>query len=114
MWNYDLERVQIFQFSQASIIDPIINSLSDEEIQAEPHAYDFKQLRLHGQAVCRPVCTGKRRHFKVEKQISEAWDKVVEEGFDMTVLFVGGDPYKVWALSKGGTERKLARVELLS
>ena len=98
VWNYDLERVQIFQFSQASIIDPIINSLSDEEIQAEPHAYDFKvttngmtgmDKRYNVQCV-----PGKRRQPKIEKQISEAWDKVVEEGFDMTVLFVGGDPYK--------------------
>ena len=32
VWNYDEECVQVFQFSQQGLIDPIISNLSDEEI----------------------------------------------------------------------------------
>ena len=42
IWNYEEECVQVFQFSQQGLIDPIISNLSDEEISQEPHAYDFK------------------------------------------------------------------------
>ena len=42
VWNYEEECVQVFQFSQQGLIDPIISNLSDEEISQEPHAYDFK------------------------------------------------------------------------
>ncbi len=42
IFNYEEEMVQIFQFSQQGLIDPIIAYLSDEEISQEPWAYDFK------------------------------------------------------------------------
>ena len=34
-----MECVQVFQFSQQGLIDPIISNLSDEEISQEPQAY---------------------------------------------------------------------------
>ena len=36
---------------------------------------------------------GKRRNPKVEKQIDEAWQEVVQKGFDLKALLVGGDPF---------------------
>ena len=97
VYNYDAEKVQAFQFSQASLIDPIIASLSDEEIGAEPHAYDFK-LSATGTgmdkryaASCVP---GKRRQPAVDKKISAAWDEVVEAGADLSNLIVGADVFK--------------------
>ena len=42
IYNYEEEAVQVFQFSQAGLIDPIIANLSDDEIQQEPSMYDFK------------------------------------------------------------------------
>ena len=36
IWNYDLERVQVFQFTQSTLINPIVEALSDEEIEIEP------------------------------------------------------------------------------
>ena len=41
VWNYEEEKVQVFQFHQQGIAAPIIEALSDEEIEAEPTAYDF-------------------------------------------------------------------------
>ena len=96
-WNYEAEKVQVFQFSQASLIDPIIASLSDEEIGTEPHAYDFK-LSATGTgmdkryaASCVP---GKRRQAPIDKQITKAWEEVQEEGADLSNLLVGADVFK--------------------
>ena len=96
-WNYEAEKVQAFQFSQASLIDPIIASLSDEEIGAEPHAYDFKisatgtGMDKRYAASCVP---GKRRQGPVDKKITAAWDEVQEAGCELSNLLVGGDPFK--------------------
>ena len=96
-WNYEAEKVQAFQFSQASLIDPIIASLSDEEIGAEPWAFDFK-LSATGTgmdkryaAMCVP---GKRRQAAVEKKINAAWEEVQEAGADLSNLLVGADVFK--------------------
>ena len=42
IWNYETELVQVFEFSQQSIANPLIAALSDEEVEAEPHLTDFK------------------------------------------------------------------------
>ena len=98
IWNYEEECVQVFQFSQAGLIDPIISNLSDDEISQEPHAYDFK-ISTNGlsgmdkryQVACVP---GKRRQEKVDKQIAEAFQEVLKEGGDLSNLLVGADPFK--------------------
>ena len=98
IWNYEEECVQVFQFSQAGLIDPIIANLSEEEIGAEPWAFDFK-ISTNGlsgmdkryNVACVP---GKRRQEKVAKQVDEAFDKVMEEGADLSNLLVGADPFK--------------------
>ena len=37
---------------------------------------------------------GRRRKAADDKKISEAWEAVVEKGFDLSVLLSGGDPFK--------------------
>ena len=98
IWNYEEEAVQVFQFSQQGLIDPIISNLSDEEISQEPHAYDFK-LSTNGlsgldkryNVACVP---GKRRQEKVNKEITAAFDEVMNQGADLSNLLVGADPFK--------------------
>ena len=98
IWNYDEEAVQVFQFSQQGLIDPIISNLSDEEISQEPHAYDFKistnglsGLDKRYNVACVP---GKRRQDKVNKEIEAAWKEVLDAGADLSNLLVGADPFK--------------------
>jgi hypothetical protein len=97
VYSYDAEKVQVFQFSQASLIDPIIASLSDEEIGAEPWSYDFKisatgtGMDKRYSAMCVP---GKRRQAPVEKKINAAWEEVQEAGADLSNLLVGADVFK--------------------
>ena len=96
--TYEEECVQVFQFSQQGLIDPIISNLSDEEISQEPHAFDFK-ISTNGlsgmdkryQVACVP---GKRRQEKVNKQIEAAFDEVMNQGADLSNLLVGADPFK--------------------
>ena len=100
VWNYDLDKVQVFQFTQAGIANPLVNYLSDEEIEAEPHLYDFVLTKtktgpeprdVKYEVACLP---GRRRKADIDKQITAAWDEVVGEGFDITCLRTGGDPWK--------------------
>ena len=98
IYNYEEECVQVFQFSQAGLIDPIIANLSDEEIGLEPTMYDWK-LSTNGlsgldkryNVTCVP---GKRRQEKVNKQIEAAFDEVMNQGGDLSNLLVGADPFK--------------------
>ena len=99
VWNYDEEMVQVFQFSQQGLIDPIIANLSDEEISQEPWAYDFK-LSTNGLTnmdkrylvTCVP---GKRRQPKVNEQIEAEFNKIMQAGGNLSNLLVGGDPFKM-------------------
>ena len=98
IWNYEEEAVQVFQFSQAGLIDPIIANLSDEEISQEPWAYDMK-ISTNGlsgmdkryQVACVP---GKRRNEKINKQIEAAFEEVMNQGADLSNLLVGADPFR--------------------
>ena len=98
IWNYEEECVQVFQFSQAGLIDPIIANLSDEEISQEPWAYDMK-ISTNGlsgmdkryQVACVP---GKRRNEKTNKQIEAAFEEVMNQGADLSNLLVGADPFR--------------------
>ena len=98
IWNYEEEcGVQVFQFSQQGLIDPIISNLFRGDLQ-EPHAYDFK-LSTNGlsgldkryNVACVP---GKRRQEKINKEIAAAFQEVLKEGGDLTNLLVGADPFK--------------------
>ena len=97
VWNYETESVQVLQFSQQSLATPIIDALSDEEVEAEASAYDFvisatgtgRDKRYGALAV-----PGRRRKADVAKTVDAAWEAVVEKGFDLSVLLSGGDPFK--------------------
>ncbi len=100
VWNYEQERVQLFEFSQKTIAEPLITALMDEEVEAEPHLSDFKltatgpkgskEHRRYGIV----TLAGRRRKPAIDAPITEAWDKAVKEGFDISVLVSGGDPFK--------------------
>lgn len=97
VWNYDAEAVQVFSFSQTSLATPVIEALSDEEISAEPALYDFV-LSCSGTGRDKRYSVlpmpGKRRQKAIDQQISAAWEKVTDAGFDLSVCLTGGDPFK--------------------
>ena len=97
VWNYDAEKVQVFQFTQASIATPLIGYLSDDEVEAETHLYDFT-LTATGQGKDKRytvgLMPGRRRKADQDKKVEAAWEEVKSEGFSLDVLLAGGDPFK--------------------
>ena len=99
VWNYQTETVQVFQFSQSSLATPIISYLSDEEIEAEPHLYDFVISKTKVGPLPRDVryevaaLPGRRRKADVNKQVETAWKKVTDESFNLQAVISGGDPF---------------------
>ena len=97
VWNYEIEKIQVFEFSQQSIANPLIAALSDEEVEAEPHLTDFKisasgsGLEKRYQVVS---LAGRRRKPAIDAPITEAWKAAQADGFDISVLVSGGDPFK--------------------
>lgn len=97
VWNYNDEAVQYFEVSQRGLTDPIIEALSDEEIEAEPALYDFV-ISATGSGLDKRYSVipmpGKRRQEKVDKQVAAAFEKVLENGADISVACSGGDVWK--------------------
>lgn len=96
VWNYDLEKVQLFQFGQSSIATPLIEYLTDEEIEAEPSLFDFViSAKGTGRDKRYNVASmpGRRRKEAVDKQITVAFEEV-KDGFDFNALLEGQDPFK--------------------
>lgn len=97
VWNYNDEAVQYFEMTQRTLIDPMIEALSDEEIEAEPHLFDFV-ISATGTSMDKRYSVipmpGKRRQEKIDKQIDEAFTKVLDSGFDISVAASGGDVWK--------------------
>ena len=97
IFNYDAAKVQVFQFTQTSIATPLIAYLSDEEIEQEPHLYDFvlsatgtgKDKRYSVTAL-----PGRRRKADQNSKIEGAWGEATGEGFDLSRLLSGADPFK--------------------
>lgn len=97
VWNYDQECVQVFQFHQQGIAAPIIEALSDEEIEAEPTAYDFI-IKATGTGIDKrysvTTMPGKRRQAPINTKIDTAWTEVTSNGFDLKALLMGGNPFE--------------------
>ena len=97
IWNYEDQKVQLFQFTQTSIATPLIAYLSDEEIEAETELYDFVLSATGTNMDKRYSVTalpGRRRKADVNKQVEAAWGEAMGDGFDLTRLFSGADPFK--------------------
>lgn len=96
VWNYGTESVQLFQASQASILDTLAALLSDEDVANDPGAWDF-ELNRTGQGMdtrYTVVLKPGKRKGAVATQINGAWQECVEGGWNLEALLVGGDPTK--------------------
>jgi hypothetical protein len=102
IWNYAEEVIQIFEFTQTGLVNPIIEHLSDEEIEGNEEEYDMKVTKTKTGSSDRdvrysatPLASGKRKQAAVKKQIQKAFDDLNDEGYDISELFNSeGDPFK--------------------
>ena len=101
VWNYAEEAVQIFEFNQSGLIGPIVEFLSDEEVEGNEEDYDMKVTKTKTGSDPRdvrytvtPLASGKRKQDKVKKQIQKAFDELLDENYDISELFnPEGDPF---------------------
>ena len=98
VWNYNESKVQVFEFSQKGIVNPIMDFLTDEEGKKTPHLFDLR-LKAHRGKDDKDVTysvlivPGKRMKEKVNKEVAAAFDEVLEAGYDITALIDNGDPF---------------------
>tara|TARA_E500000305_G_scaffold111633_2_gene126404 strand:+ start:2303 stop:2908 length:606 start_codon:yes stop_codon:yes gene_type:complete len=98
VWNYNEDRIQVFEFSQKGLANPIMEFLTDEEGKKTPHLFDLKLKAIRGKEqtdvtyVVLPV-PGKRMKDKVNKEIDAAFSEVLEAGYDINALIDGGNPF---------------------
>ena len=96
VWNYEAECIQYFEFAQKSLVQPFVEGLSEEEIAADPEAFDWKltcdrsgEFPKYGLQ----ILPGWRRKEHYEKKIDEAWSKVAATA-NVQVALSGGDVFK--------------------
>ena len=98
VWNYNEDRIQVFEFSQKGIANPIMEFLTDEEGKKTPHLFDLKLKAIRGKErtdvtyIVLPV-PGKRMKDKVNKEIDAAFSEALEAGYDINALTDGGNPF---------------------
>lgn len=96
-WNYSTSSVQLFQASQVSILETLAALFSDEDVAADPSAWDFELSRTgtgmdtRYSVVLKP---GKRKGT-VKAEVDAAWEECVNEGYNLDALLSGGDPTKM-------------------
>ena len=97
VYNFNAEAVQYFEATQRGLIEPIIEFLSDEEVESEPSLFDLV-LSATGKGLDKKYSVlpmpGKRRTASIDKTIDAAWQKVLEDGADISVAVSGGDVWK--------------------
>jgi hypothetical protein len=93
IYNYESGKVQVLQITQKSILKEI-DQISQMEDYAELLAWDFtiskKGSGLTTEYTVRPV----PRKKGAQEHIDAAWLEAKSEGFDITRLMTGGNPFK--------------------
>jgi len=96
VWNYNTSSVQLFQASQVGILETLASLFSDEDVANDPGAWDLELTRsgtgmeTRYQVVLKP---GKRKG-PVKAEVDAAWEEAEAEGYNLSALISGGDPFK--------------------
>ena len=96
VWDYAAEKVRLFQASQVSILDTLASLLSDEDVAADPGAWDFELNRTGTGMDTRYTLVLKpgKRKGAIAAQVTAAWEECLKEGYNLEALLVSGDPTK--------------------
>ena len=98
IWNYNLSKVQVFEFHQRGLVNPIMEFLTDEEGKETPHLFDLKLKCSRGadytdtRYTVLPV-PGKRMKEKVNKEVKAAFEEVLDANYDISALIDNGNPF---------------------
>jgi hypothetical protein len=97
VWNYATSSVQLFQASQVSILETLASLFSDEDVAADPGAWDFELTRSGSGMDTRysVVLKPGKRKGTVKAEVDAAWSEAEQEGYNLEALLSGGDPFKM-------------------
>lgn len=96
VWNYSTSSVQLFQATQAGILETLANLFSDEDVADNPGAWDLELQRFGQGLETRYTLTLKpgKRKGTVAAEVDAAWKECEKKGFNLESLLVNGDPTK--------------------
>ena len=96
VWNYSTSSVQLFQATQASILETLANLFSDEDVADNPGAWDLELQRFGQGLETRYTLTLKpgKRKGTVAAEVDAAWKECQDKGYNLEALLVNGDPTK--------------------
>lgn len=96
VWNYETSSVQLFYASQASILETIASLFADEDVAADPGAWDL-ELQRNGTGLDTRyslILKPGRRKGAVKAEVDAAWAECEAKGYNLGALLTGGDPTK--------------------
>jgi len=94
IYNYDLERVQVFSWTQKTITQALDNISQLEDYADSMTECDFYLSRDGEGTDTRYTVQAAPKKKAMAKTVDEEWDAAQDEGFDLTRLIDGGDPFK--------------------
>jgi hypothetical protein len=92
VWNYEDERVQILELTQKGIMQTIKSLAENPEWESPVMKYSLTVTRV-GKGLETEYSTVPNPAKDIPKEITEAWEEVKKNDFDITRLFVSGDPF---------------------
>jgi hypothetical protein len=99
VWNYSTSSIQLFQATQASILETLASLFSDEDVADNPGAWDLELARFGQGLETRYQLTLKpgKRKGTVAAEVDAAWKECESKGYNLEALLVNGDPTKAAA-----------------
>lgn len=94
VWNYAAQAVQVWEIHQKSIRDPI-KALSQKPSWGHPSKYDLAVTRVGTGMDDTEWSVLAEPPSPMPAEVTEAWEKVKDDGFDLSRLLEGGDPFDV-------------------
>lgn len=92
VWNFKLEAVQVLQITQKTI-QQAIESLARNEDWGSPLEYNIT-INQQGKDLETKYIVNPSPHTALKDDVKEAWRQVQENGFDITRIFDGEDPFE--------------------
>ena len=94
VYNYDMERVQVFSWTQKTVTQALDNISQLEDYEDSMTECDFYLSRDGEGTDTRYTVQAAPKKKAMAKTVDESWDAAQDEGFDLSRLIDGGDPFK--------------------
>jgi len=94
VYNYDMERVQVFSWTQKTVTQALDNISQLEDYEDSMTDTDFYISRDGEGTDTRYTLQAAPKKKAMAKTVDDAWETAQQDGFDLSRLVDGGDPFK--------------------